>query len=386
MMGLTAWLSLPAAWPRLKSGWPGSNPDLLARLQKFQERAKNPNPDFDQALAHAGVERARAFIRGIKAYRHHPAKRTLGPAPVIWQAGTTLLRDYNPAALDAPPVFVVPSLINRFEILDLDRDHSFLRALSAAGLRPLLLDWGMPGAEEEKFTLTDYVTQRLAPALAFAAPQARIPLLGYCMGGLLALALAALQPERIRALLLLATPWDFHRPDSAIGPQFLALAAQMEAPMAALSHLPVDVIQSLFATFQPTQVMNKFADFAALDPSSPDARHFVLLEDWLNDGVPLAAPTARECLAGWYGENQPGRINWRVGDKLVDPRALAMPSYVVVPGKDRLVPPESARPLARLLPHATLHEPMTGHIGMIASRSAPQQVWAPLIHWLGQHA
>ena len=39
---------------------------------------------------------------------------------------------------------------------------------------------------------------------------------------------------------------------------------------------------------------------------------FVALEDWLNDGVPLPAPVARQCLAGWYGRNEPGRLAWRI--------------------------------------------------------------------------
>jgi polyhydroxyalkanoate synthase subunit PhaC len=57
-----------------------------------------------------------------------------------------------------------------------------------------------------------------------------------------------------------------------------------------------------------------------------------------------------------------------------------------VPGKDRIVPPESALPLAKLLPQSSLHEPMMGHIGMIASERAPQQVWKPFLSWLEKHA
>ena len=131
--------------------------------------------------------------------------------------------------------------------------------------------------------------------------------------------------------------------------------------------------------------MTKFIDFAGLDPDSIDARHFVLCEDWLNDGVPLTAPVARDCLTGWYGDNLPGRLMWKIDNTLIDPRRLSMPAYVVAPGKDRIVPPESAIPLAKLLPHAALHEPMTGHIGMIASPRAPQQIWGPWFNWLDKH-
>jgi polyhydroxyalkanoate synthase len=60
--------------------------------------------------------------------------------------------------------------------------------------------------------------------------------------------------------------------------------------------LPVDVIQALFAGLDPLLVVRKFVKFAGLDPASPSAAQFVALEDWLNDGVPLAAEVTRECL------------------------------------------------------------------------------------------
>jgi polyhydroxyalkanoate synthase len=258
--------------------------------------------------------------------------------------------------------------------------------LAGNGFRPLVVDWGTPGEDEKDFTLDDYVMQRLVPILDLPGiADNPVNVLGYCMGGLLALALATLRPEDVRTLTLMATPWDFHKPDPETGVRFTAMAEQLEPCLTQLGHLPVDILQSLFAGFQPLQALTKFIAFADLDPGSMEARRFVLLEDWLNDGVPLTANVARNCLRDWYGENKPAKLHWRIGGKIVDPRALTMPSYVVVPGRDRIVAPESARPLAKLLPHAALHEPMTGHIGMLASRKAPHQVWAPLAHWLEGH-
>jgi polyhydroxyalkanoate synthase subunit PhaC len=329
------------------------------------------------------ARRARKFIAGVTAYQNHPAHRPETSAPVIWQDGTTRLLDYNPAVTDAPPL-VIPSLINRCDILDLERGHSFLRSLADAGFRPFLVDWGMPGETEKGFTLEDYITKRLFPALDLIPGKANI--LGYCMGGLLALALAALRPEKTQSLSLFATPWDFHKPDPAQGRNFQLLEKELAAQTDAKGHLPVDIIQGLFAALQPTLALEKFSDFAALDPSSVEARRFVLLEDWLQDGVPLAAKVAHETARDWYGENKPARFEWKIGDTLIDPRAINAPAYVAVPGRDRIVPPESALPLVRLFPGAVLHEPMTGHIGMMASAKAPQHVWAPYMHWLKEHA
>ncbi len=391
---LTHWLSLPVILRDLRSGspsskksWPGLRPDLAARLTELNKRlGPGPNPEFDRAVICAAAGRAHQFINGIRSYRRHDVFRNWRAAPIVWQAGTTKLRDYNPGKPQAPVVLAVPSLINRFEILDLDVDHSFLRTLAEHGFRPLVVDWDLPGEDEKNFSLADYVEKRLIPITDFLAPQTgSLSLLGYCMGGNLALALAALRPQMIRSLLLLATPWDFHHPDATLGAQFKMLAGQMEPYLETLGYLPVDIIQSLFAVFQPAQVMTKFSEFAGLDPASLAARHFVLLEDWLNDGVPLTANVARDCFQGWYGENLPGRLQWRIGETLVDPRALTIPAYLVVPGKDRIVPPESALPLVKLFPHASLHEPMTGHVGILASPKAPQQIWSPMISWLEKH-
>ncbi len=296
------------------------------------------------------------------------------------------MRDYNPEAKGAPVVLVVPSLINRFDILDLDQDFSLLRALAAHGFRPLVVDWNVPGEDEKDFSLSDYILKRLVPIIDYATSETQqLHLLGYCMGGLLSLALATLRREQLKTLTLMATPWDFHRAENVDGAAFVNLSEQLEPYLQELGHLPLDVIQSMFAWFQPMQAMKKFQHFAALDPDSLEARQFVLCEDWLNEGVPLTANAARACLRDWYGENQTGKIRWRIAGQLIDPRAINIPAYVIIPGKDRIVPPEQARPLARLLRHAVLHEPMLGHIGMIASRHAPHQVWQPLMTWMKGH-
>jgi len=65
--------------------------------------------------------------------------------------------------------------------------------------------------------------------------------------------------------------------------------------------LPLDLLQSLFTQVDPLLALRKFSRFGRLDGNSPQAANFVALEDWLNDGVPLPAAVARDCLAGWYG-------------------------------------------------------------------------------------
>jgi len=181
---------------------------------------------------------------------------------------------------------------------------------------------------------------------------------------------------------LLATPWDFHA-GRAPPARFFGLIADC-LPLLCDEHgtLPVDLIQSLFFLLDPFIAERKFTHFAALDPNSNEARAFVALEDWVNDGVPLAAAVARDCARSWYGDNAPARSQWRIGSETVDPKLLRAPALVVVPSRDRIVPPRSAEPLAAALGGATVLRPRLGHVGMMSAARAPAMLWNAIADWL----
>jgi polyhydroxyalkanoate synthase subunit PhaC len=392
LSAMAAWMSSTAALSFSNVASPLSkpmrDPALASAAQALAEQLAAVAPeDFAAAVDRELRGQADAFLRGIETYRHHPYRRSLADPPVVWQEGTTRLLDYG-SAHDAPasgrPLLVVPSLINRSTILDLAPERSMLRFLARQGIRPLLVDWGRPGPVERGFTLTDYVAGRLDAALEAALDCAGAPVavLGYCMGGLLAVALAQRRRRAVSALALLATPWDFHAAQIEQARLLGSLAPWLDAVCAPLGEVPVDTLQALFLGLDPLLALRKFSRFATLDPAGPAAREFVALEDWLNDGVPLALPVARECLAEWYGANSPAHGTWRIAGAAVMPSKLTLPALVVVPARDRIVPPASASALADALPGASRLAPPLGHIGMIVGRQAEERLWQPLAAWL----
>jgi len=376
------WLSSRAALPLLRSG------SLPLRLELAPEASA-----LKKSLAAAALEpisaaldrelraRAGAFLAGIERYRHHPYRRALADPPALWQEGTTRLLDYGRPG--DPVLLVVPSLINRAYILDLAPATSLMRHLAGERIRPLLVDWGAPGESERGFGLTEYVAGRLEAALDAAVALARAPVgvMGYCMGGLLALALAQRRRRDVSALALLATPWSFHAERAGHAKLLGALAAPLGLTCAPLGEVPVDILQALFTAADPLVAMRKFSHFAA-QADGPAAHHFVAVEDWLNDGVPLALKVAQECLAGWYGADEPGRGEWRIAGRAIRPRDVAQPALVIVPSHDRIVPPASAEAVVPALPAGERLVPSSGHIGMIVGRTAPAEVWRPLARWL----
>ncbi|MBT3557726.1 MAG: alpha/beta hydrolase [Rhodospirillales bacterium] len=338
---------------------------------------------FEREVAEEARRRCVEFTDGVQQYWNYKrATHSTGDLDCMWSDGSTRLLDYGG---DGIPLLVIPSLINRYHVLDLSCGHNFLGALIAGGYRPFVVDWGAPDKTEQAFNLSSYVVQRLEPALdqvsqitGFSA----VGVVGYCMGGMLATALTTRKPDQVAALVLLATPWNFHKGDATRLTALKASLPQISAAVDALGQLPVDVLQTMFSGLSPWLTIDKFRRFSHMNMNSTKARSFVELEDWLNDGVPLVHGVAKECLNGWYGDNTPYNGAWKVGGAIVDPTTITQPVLVAIPQTDHIVPPESARALAQAIPQAHAIEVQAGHIGMVAGGQAKKGLMRPMIEWL----
>ncbi len=358
------------------------------------------DPDFaglDQIeVAREIAARLAATVAGLEAWQAHPYRRTLADPPAIWRAGCSRLLDYGaaPEAADpaGPPVLIVPSLINRPYVLDLVPERSFLRWLAGQGLRPLLMDWGAPGPAEAGFDLDAYGRHRLRPALAEACRLAGrpVPVLGYCMGGTLAVGLAARAPEDVAALVTVGAPWDFASTVGFAGGLRAMIRAEgarhterlLDSLGLAFGQVPVSVFQMLFALVNPIQAALKFQRLARLDPEGQAARLFVALEDWLADGVAMPVGAAKDLLLAWQIRNTTAAGRWRFLGGPVDPARITAPALVVCGASDTIATPPLAHPLGRALPRAQTLAPRTGHVGMVIGSAARTQVWRPVANFL----
>ena len=296
----------------------------------------HPLPVFLAAVARAAGgdrERLARVLAGVRRYQSAPRPPARPPKPELARIGATTLRDFGGSG---PPVVVVPSLINPPTVLDLAPGNSLLEYLAGAGLRPLLVDWGTPGEAERGFNLGDHVTDRLLPLIeAVGEP---VALAGYCLGGTLTVAAAALRgPERVTKVALLAAPWRFGGYSAEARAAMAGWWKQAEAFAAPLGALPMDMLQPLFWSLDPDALAAKYERLAAL----PDIAAFVALEDWANDGPPLTLAAARE-LAALYANDATGRGEWRIGGRTIDPARLRMPILDIIAGNDRIVPPAAA--------------------------------------------
>ena len=260
---------------------------------------------------------------------------------------------------EGPPAVLIPSLINPPRILDLDEQVSLAAAVAGMNRHVLLLDWGT-AAERSGLSVAGHVEELLVPLVrSIDEPPA---LIGYCLGGTMAIAAANLmRTERVASL---AAPWHFAQyPQRSLA----GLAEMWHASKPAardLGALPMEVLQASFWSLDPERTVAKFAEFGRLDPPSVEARRFVALEDWANEGEPLPYPAAAELIEDLFGRDLTGAGNWRVGGKAVTDR-LALPLLHLTAEHDRIAPAATA-PQGRAVGVAS------GHVGMIVGAARKQ--------------
>ena len=341
-----------------------------------------PDQNFLQTITEDSKQQYKEFLNGISKYQNFSYQRTVTPPPVIWHQGSTQAFDYgHDQPPNKPAVIVVPSLVNRSYIMDLSEECSLLRFLAQSGIRPILLDWGELSEDERGYSLNDYVQKRLDPVINQIVDQTNSPvtLMGYCMGGLITTALAQ-HSDKVKGLVLLATPWDFHVDNEWFIPYLSASSDFLEQIIETSGELPIDMMQMMFTTLNPFSIVRKFVSLGQSPTSEQAMQQFVAVEDWLNDCIPLAPKVAIECMMGWYRDNLPLKNQWKLNNKIITPSEIKVPTLSIIPKRDAIVPPASAKALH--IPGAQVLEPDLGHISSVTGRHAKEKMWQPLIKYL----
>jgi polyhydroxyalkanoate synthase len=300
-------------------------------------------------------ELARAALAGLRAYEQAPRRERPPPKPEIARIRGSALRDHGGSG---PVAVLVPSLINPPRILDLDQQVSLTAAIARMGRRSLLLDWGK--ADDRSLSVADHVEQLLVPLLRSIGEP--VALLGYCLGGTMAIAAANLVP--VERLATIAAPWRFAAYPE---PSKRALADMWHHAQAAAKHLgalPMEVLQAAFWSLDPERTVRKFAHFGRLDAASADAQRFVELEEWANEGEPLPYPAARELIEDLFERDLPGSGEW-IGSDM-----LSVPVLHLTAEHDRIAPAATA-------PSGERIGIASGHVGMIVG-SARERLHAGL--------
>jgi polyhydroxyalkanoate synthase subunit PhaC len=318
------------------------------------ERAPRPLPLFLELVRQVSErdpEMARAALAGLRSYEAAPRRERPSPKPEVARVRGAALRDHGGAG---PPLVLVPSLINPPRILDLDDDVSLTAALARMGRRVLLLDWGTAD-DRSGLSVAEHVEQLLLPLLRSIGEP--VALVGYCLGGTMAIAAANL--TRVERLATIAAPWTFSNYPESSRRALNEMWVQSEAAADQLGALPMEVLQAAFWSLDPERTVRKFAEFGRLDPASAEARRFIELEEWANEGEPLPYAAARELIEDLFGRDLPGSGQWLGSDRPI------VPVLHLTAEHDRIAPAATAPAGERIsIP--------SGHVGMIVGSARGQ--------------
>lgn len=352
-----------------------------------------------------------AFIKGLSLYQTHTYQRNPENHSVVWHDGETRVVWYaaktNNNAATKGRILIVPSLINGTDIFDLLPERgphfSLIRWLNNHGYEVLLLQWGYICADPILHTLDGVIATKLRGLLGWLQQNVKTPSsqgeslplygFGYCMGGTIMAAAASFYPDLFDRLVFIATPWDFgteaQRRHSTPKVEHMLLPHAIRewanaGGMQRLQHtsqMPQEWLHMIFAQLDPSQVAQKFSRFAHISQRTLKARLFVAIEDWINGGQDIPATLISDIIDRWYINNLPHRGKWRIAGELVNLQEISAPTLMIIPHKDRIVPPAHSRALMQHFSNPFYIDAPCGHIAMMNMASS-LDIWRPVIKWL----
>jgi polyhydroxyalkanoate synthase len=276
----------------------------------------------------------------------------LTPGDVVYENDLIQLIQYR-AMQDAPsgaapqvgkrPLVMVPPCINKFYILDLRPENSFVRHAVGQGHTVFMVSWRNVGPEQGHFDWDDYLEMGVLKAfdVARAITQAdRVNALGFCVGGtLLAAALAVLAAkgeDKVESVTYLATMLDFEEPGQVrVFIDEKGIAAR-EAAIGKGGILPGADLASTFNALRANDLIWPYVVNNYLLGGTPAA--FDILY-WNADSTNLPGPMYCSYVRNTYLENKlrvPGAV--RNCGVEVDLRRVDRPTFILATREDHIVP------------------------------------------------
>jgi polyhydroxyalkanoate synthase len=287
------------------------------------------------------------------------------------------------------PVVILNSLINKYYILDLTPGRSFVEYLVGQGFHVYMVDWGSPRPEDHLITLADHVNRyipNIIDAVRRHAKSDRVSVIGYCMGGTMALMHAALHPDFLNCLTLLAAPVDFDN-DSLLrlwaSPEYLDVDKLVNTH----GNPPADLLKSTFMMLKPTKNLTKYVDLINNLDNEEFVSTFLAFDYWVNDVVSLPGETFRDFIKMLYQENRLIHNRLKLGRRAVKLNKLTTPVLNVVANHDDVVPRAASEALMNVIASQDkqLLAVNGGHHGISIGPSAVKIVWPHVAHWLVKH-
>jgi polyhydroxyalkanoate synthase subunit PhaC len=269
------------------------------------------------------------------------------PGKVVFQNDLMQLIQYAPstATVFKRPLLIVPPWINKFYVLDLTPEKSFIKWCVDQGLTVFCISWVNPDARQSQKSFEDYVREgplAALDAIKAATGEEKVHAIGYCVGGtLLAVALAAMaawRDERIVSATLFAAQVDFtHAGDLKVFVDEKQVEA-LEQRMAERGYLEGRAMATVFNLLRSNDLIWPYVITNYLKGKAPFP--FDLLY-WNSDATRMPAANHSFYVRNCYLDNKLAKGSMTIGNTRIDLKAITAPIYNLATREDHIAPAKS---------------------------------------------
>jgi poly[(R)-3-hydroxyalkanoate] polymerase subunit PhaC len=196
------------------------------------------------------------------------------------------------------------------------------------------------------------------------------------------LCFAVLHPKRVRNLITMVTPVDFHTPADLLSKWVRNIDV---ANWVGNGNVSGETLNQLFLSLMPFRLaQQKYMDLLTGRPDRARFENFMRVEQWIFDSPDQAGTAFHEFVVWFYQQNRLLRNQLEIAGRKVELRSLQLPLLNLIGTKDHLVPRDASTALERLVgseDYTTLEFDL-GHIGMYISARAQQEVPVAIARWL----
>ena len=269
------------------------------------------------------------------------------PGKVIYQNELMQLIQYAPSTETVlkRPLLIVPPWINKYYVLDLTPEKSFIKWCVDQGLTVFCISWVNPDARLAEKSFNDYMEHgplAALDAIKQATGEDKVHAIGYCVGGtLLAITLAAMaarHDERIASATLFASQVDFtYAGDLKVFVDEEQIEA-LEKRMSERGYLESKSMATVFNLLRSNDLLWPYVINNYLKGKAPFP--FDLLY-WNSDATRMPAANHSFYLRNCYLENKLAKGKMVLGDTLIDLKAVKVPIYNLATREDHIAPAKS---------------------------------------------
>lgn len=288
----------------------------------------------------------------------------------------------------AMPVLLIPPLGVRTYIYDLLPAHSLLRTLRDAGFDVFVVDFGVPDDGDTLVRLDDYVLE-LVPACVEQTLRAsgadQLALAGYCMGGLFGLIhVGTHADERVRALVTVGSPVNFRKMGLVTAGARLS-ASVMDRVIDLVGNVPGVLSSTTLKLISAPRLAKSYVDLLFRLDDVEHVRSFRAINYWINDMIPYPQEAFRQLFWDVVRYNKLRKGELRFNDHRCDLGQVRCSLLAFAGANDIVAPPDSIREIVELVGSTDKELCIApgGHVGVVAGAAAPEQVWRPMVAWLG---